>query len=115
MSNAILVIFPYQNQGTWVFDDEQTGLIREPFVQGVPEMINILFKDITHPETGFKLFFSTYPFPQYQAKITWLRAEYQGHWYVWQAEGLEGWLCPALFKYFDQPPQKIYCKAEQLN
>lgn len=115
MSNAILVIFPYHNQRNWVFDDEQAGLIREPFVQGIPEMIKILVRDILHPETGFQLLFSAYPFPQYQAEITWLRAEYPGHWYAWKAEGLEGWLYPALFKYFDQPPQKIYGKAEQLN
>ena len=25
---------------------------------------------------------------------------------------MEGWLCPALFKYFDKAPSEIYVKAE---
>ncbi len=33
MSNAMMVIYPYREQYTWVFDDEQAGLIRESFVQ----------------------------------------------------------------------------------
>ena len=27
-------------------------------------------------------------------------------------EGAEGWLCPALFRYFDTPPDSLYVKAE---
>ena len=40
MANAMLVIFPYRYEGTWVFDDERVGLEREPFVSGIPEMID---------------------------------------------------------------------------
>lgn len=25
---------------------------------------------------------------------------------------MEGWLCPALFKYFDETPKETYVKAE---
>jgi hypothetical protein len=25
---------------------------------------------------------------------------------------MEGWLCPALFRYFDEAPEEIYVKAE---
>ena len=39
MANVLIVIAPYWYQGTWVFDDESTGLNKEPFVAGVPEMI----------------------------------------------------------------------------
>ena len=42
MSNAIMVIFPYQHQEPWIFDDERVGLVQEPFVSGVPEIIDIL-------------------------------------------------------------------------
>ncbi len=42
MSNVLMVIAPYWYQGTWVFDDESVGLVREPFVSGVPEMIDEL-------------------------------------------------------------------------
>jgi hypothetical protein len=43
--NSIMVIFPYKHQGTWVFDDEATGLVREPFVAGIDTMIDHLVKD----------------------------------------------------------------------
>ena len=42
MSNQIQVISPYWHAGTWVFDDPATGLVQEPFVAGVPDMINDL-------------------------------------------------------------------------
>jgi hypothetical protein len=29
--------------------------------------------------------------------------------------GIEGWLCPALFKYFDKAPAELYAKAESKN
>ncbi|BDA75404.1 hypothetical protein CAL7716_095700 [Calothrix sp. PCC 7716] len=114
MSNAIAVIFPYQHNGTWVFDDERVGLVQEPFVSGIPEMIDILVKDIPNLDEGFKLLFSGNPFPGYQAELIWLREEYNGHWYLWGEKKLEGWLCPALFKYFETQPNRIYCKAESL-
>ena len=28
---------------------------------------------------------------------------------------MEGWLCPALFKYYSEPPPKIFVKAEPLK
>lgn len=115
MPNAMLVIYPYrQPEGTWVFDDERVGLAQEPFISGVPEMIDRLVEGIPNAPNGFKLLFSVNPFPGYQAELTWLREEFGGNWYTWQAQGMEGWLCPALFKYFESAPTKIYCKAESL-
>ncbi len=114
MANAMLVIFPYRYQGTWVFDDERVGLEREPFVSGIPQMIDILVQNIPKAEVGFKLLFSANPFPGYQAELVWIREEYGGNWYRWQDKNIEGWLCPALFKYFSEAPIKIYCQAEKL-
>lgn len=115
MSNAIRVIFPYRYQHAWVFDDEKAGLVQEPFVSGIPEMIDALVQGIPYADRGFKLLFSANPFPGYQVELVWLRQEYGGHWYRWQASDREGWLCPALFKYFSEAPEKIYCKAEKLS
>jgi len=114
MSNAMMVIFPYRYQHTWVFDDERVGLVQEPFVSGIPEMIDTLVQNSPNPDRGFKLLFSANPFPGYQAELVWVRQEYGGHWYRWQLHNKEGWLCPALFKYFSEAPVKIYCKAEIL-
>ena len=63
MPNQILVIKPYWHLGTWVFDDPSTDLVQEPFVSGVPEMINDLVADIPNARQGFRLLFSSAPFP----------------------------------------------------
>ena len=113
MANAMMVIFPYRCQQTWVFDDE-IGLSKEPFVSGVPEMIDLLVQGIPHVDEGFRLLFSTNPFPGYQAKLIWIKEEHGSNWYHWQQKNLEGWLCPAMLKYFSAPPKEIYCKAQSL-
>ena len=41
-ANSIMIISPYRHAGTWVFDDPNTELVREPLVTGVPEMIDHL-------------------------------------------------------------------------
>lgn len=113
MANAMMVIFPYRHNGLWVFDDDAAGLVKEPFVFGVPEMIDRIVEKIPSAEQGFQLLFSASPFPGYQEELTWVREEYEGNWYRWEKGGMEGWLCPALFKYFDAAPPKIYCAVDE--
>jgi hypothetical protein len=114
--NSILIIKPYWWEGTWVFDDPAVGLTREPFVAGIPDMIDLLVRDIPSARDGFRLLFSATPFPGYQAQFLKTRPETGGTWYrtapPWP--NMEGWLCPALFKYFDEAPEVIYVKAEPL-
>lgn len=114
MPNQIMVIAPYwlEEVGTWVFDDPATGLSQEPFVSGVPEMIDYLAKDIPNARTGFRLLFSASPFPGYQKRLVWKQEEMDGNWYASDDPPMEGWLCPALFRYFDQAPAELYLKAE---
>jgi len=114
MVNIIMVIAPYWYQGTWVFDDESAGLNKEPFVAGVPEMIDDLVKDIPNARSGFSLLFSLTPFPGYQIELTRMKEECGGYWYMVKNRSAEGWLCPALFKYFETAPETIYVKAERL-
>jgi hypothetical protein len=110
--NSILVIAPYRYNGTWVFDDERAGLVREPFVGGVPEMIDILIADIPDAADGFRLTFSARPFPDYDKKLTWLRGDMGGNYYRLDDPPLEGWICPALFKYYERAPAELYVKAD---
>jgi hypothetical protein len=114
VGNQIYVISPYRQASTWVFDDPAVGLKAEPFVAGIPEMINALVQSVPHAEQGFRLLFSPAPFPGYQAELVRERSEYGGVWYRWTASNMEGWLCPALFKYFSDPPAKLYARAEPL-
>ena len=111
-ANSIIVIAPYRHSGTWVFDDAQAGLVREPFVGGVPEMIDLLVADIPDADAGFRMLFSANPFPGYQKKLTWVRGEMGGNYYRTDDPPMEGWLCPALFKYYAEAPSELYVKAE---
>jgi hypothetical protein len=115
VANAIMAIAPYWWQGTWVFDDPGRGLTREPFVSGIPEMIDRLVTDIPDARKGFRLLFSASPFPGYQQEFDWARSDYGGNWYRCQDPPMEGWLCPALFKYFAEAPKKLYARAEPLE
>jgi hypothetical protein len=112
--NAILVIAPYQYNGTWVFDDPRFGLVREPFVAGVPKMIDVLVADIADAQKGFRLTFSSKPFPDFQRKLTWVRGDMGGNYYKIDDPPMEGWLCPAMFKYYDTAPPELYVKADPL-
>jgi len=111
-TNSLMVIVPYRYGGTWVFDDPATGLRREPFVAGVPEMIDYLVRDIPGATNGFRMVFSTEEFPGYQRRLTWLRPEGGGNYYRMDDPPLEGWLCPALFRYYREAPKQLYVKAE---
>ena len=111
-SNSILVIQPYNYAGTWVFDDPSVGLQKEPFVAGIPEMIDAMVKDIPNADKGFRLLFSAQPFPDYSHKLIWRRGDKTGNWYYCEQYDKEGWLCPGLFKYYDEAPKAIYVKAE---
>jgi len=117
MTNTMMVIQPYWASGTWVFDDPSTGLVREPFVCGIPEMISRMVKDVPNARSGFRLLFSGTEFPGHQAAFDLVREESGGAWYRGrgQVAGMEGWLCPALFKYFENAPKVIYAKAEALE
>ena len=115
MANSILVIQPYWHSGTWVFDDPAVALTREPFVSGVPEMINRLVTRIPDARKGFRLLFSGGPVPG-ATRFDRLRGDYGGTWYCVAGDPkTEGWLCPALFKYFPEAPDAIYAKAEPLG
>jgi len=115
MTNALSVINPYKYEGMWVFDDDAAGLGKEPFVEGADTMIEqvLLAKRLVNPEAGFRLIFSAGEFPRYDAVFDWVREGEGGNWYRSDTLGLEGWLCPALLKYFDRAPERIYARFEE--
>lgn len=110
--NAIRVLAPYKYEGMWVFDDPAVGLVREPFVAGIDTMIDRLVVSIPDAAAGFRLIFSPTPFPGYTVKLEWRREEFGGNWYYSPQFEMEGWLCPALFKYFNLAPPELYGRAE---
>ena len=69
MTNAIMIIKPYKYAGTWVFDDENTGLVREPFVSGADDIIDVMVGDIEGSEAGFALTLSHLEFPGHELEL----------------------------------------------
>ena len=110
--NALIAIYPYKHEGLWVFDDDSVGLVREPFVSGADLMIDRLTENIPDAEKGFRLLFSESPFPGGVVELEWAREEFDGNWYRSRDLDMEGWLCPALLKYFEAPPRRIFAKFE---
>lgn len=98
----------------WVFDDPRVGLVQEPFISGADTLIDRAVSGISGADRGFLLIFSAQPFPGYEIQLTWRRPDMDGKWYYCERLDHEAWLCPALFKYFDDLPKELYvqCKAK---
>lgn len=109
-NNSIRVIKPYKWNGIWVFDDPLTGLEREAFVAGIDVMLDAFTDQIPNAENGFLLRFSDNPFPGHQIELTKTKADDDnvGTYYWSEQLEMEGWLCPALFQYFDTAPDKLF-------
>ena len=113
-ANSVHVIWPYNIQGIWAFDDPEKGLVREPFVGAINTMIDALVTNIPEAAVGFRLLFSADFIPEYDAKLVWTDQDVRGNWYYCEKFKTRGWLCPSLLKYFAKPPKEIYVKAEPL-
>ena len=123
-ANAIQELHPYWTGHTWAFDDMRVGLVEEPFVLGADKMISLVVQarrqDLTNAESGFRMLFSSNPIPGFDIEIKHVRDESGGAWYeiassphklIEKQIGMPGWLCPAMFHYFTNPPQRIYMRA----
>jgi hypothetical protein len=120
--NSILVLKTYRYNGMWVFDDDRVGLVREALIAGCPEILEALHAEhkINDPDNGFNLIFSPTPFPGYQCKGEWVKAdeEFGGNWYRAKLPNgnlQDAWLCPALYKYFPEAPKELYIRVESIQ
>ena len=110
--NVISIIFPYKWNGMWVFDDERVGLDKEPFVAGADVLLDKATVDIPDAADGFRLTISQRELPEYDECNKWKRSEASGNVYWSDRFEMEGWLCPALLKYFEEPPANICFKVD---
>jgi hypothetical protein len=115
LGNAMLVIEPYRAGNQWRFDEPLLHLKAEPFVRGIPEMIDKMSANIPGSDKRVRLIFSQNPFPGYEYRLDRLREEDGGNWYYSDAYQMQGWLCPALFKFFPRAPSHIYVRAEEAS
>ena len=109
--NVINVIQPYRDADVWMLDDARVGLLAEPFVGGADTMIDRVTSHIPDAKDGFQMVFSGSPFPDYQYKLEWRGERSCGNVYYSDELGIEGWLCPALLRYFEAKPSEIYVRV----
>ncbi len=116
--NSLLVTHPYKQRGIWMFDGARVGLEREPFVAGADVILDLMVEGIPDAEKGVTICFSATLFPGYQHEFEWRREGAPpegwsgGNWYYSKEYELEGWLCPALFKYFERLPERLYVQVK---
>lgn len=106
--NAINVIHPYKYNTQWVFDDESKELDKEPFVAGADTLLDI----ITMNGDKCQITFSEHKFPGAQTVVRHIGPELDGDLYYSDEYSHTLWLCPALLKYFNEPPKHIYFEVK---
>ena len=115
--NSMQVIHTYRHGGLWVFDDEEHGLVKEPFLPNTTKIIDAALSEVggdcEHKE--LRLIFSDQAFPEsIEAVLDY--CEYGGGWYeVPEMDDMMGWLCPATLCYFNEFPNTIHFKVEVMN
>ena len=112
--NQINVLYPYRTKGGWAFDDAEVGLHAEPFVLGIPEIID----SIVGKRNSFTVYISHSKIPKATGHLQRLskqllpEGEGSDGWYGLKGTDMVGWLCPATLKYFKGYPENIYFKIE---
>ncbi|VDM07213.1 unnamed protein product [Wuchereria bancrofti] len=83
--NQINIIYPYKTKyGGWSFDDEEVGLQGEPFVSGIPQIIDSLIGADTEQ---FACLISKDPIPNYTGCL--VKQDHSGDgWYVLEGIGM---------------------------
>ncbi len=117
MKNSIFILQPTRNRyGIWAFDDINTGLVQEPFVGDTNILIDNMVLEagytLEEASKGIALLFSPDPFQGHQSEIYLIETTPYGSTYGNDKWDIEPWLCPALYKYFPQAPQRLFSQVK---
>lgn len=90
MSNAMMSITIYKHNGFWSFTDDERGLVHEPFVSGIPEIIDFFIEKYGDKDSGtHTILFSGRKFPGSQGCLFKTKNDYEpdhgGAWYEYDA------------------------------
>ena len=111
--NSLFVLKPYFDKAleTWVFDDEERGLKKEALVLGADTLCQMLYDKYG----DFSASFSAGYIPDSDLILHRVTegSEKVGTWYKEETTGLEVWLCPALFTFFEEAPDEIFVRVNK--
>jgi hypothetical protein len=79
-------------------------------VCGTSELIT---RAINGSKRDFSISFDAESFEGTQFTLDWCGKEGGGNWYTCpQLGNSSGWLCPALYKYFEEAPERIFIRFD---
>jgi hypothetical protein len=78
--NVLMQILAYRINSGWSFDDASVRLVAEPFVAGIPAMIDILAEQVGATDR-ILLTFGSAEFPDAMLRLDRTREEFNGNWY----------------------------------
>ena len=127
-NNALFCISPYVHRGMWVFDDEEKGLDKEPFVFGADTLLDKVYEATKDKDGAWDvhgIIFSKHTLPVGDESPTDHIVIARGssdptkvegtNWVVVEASASLGgclghklWLCPALYEYYDTAPEELH-------
>ena len=88
----------YRLRDTWVFDDLEFGLVAEPLILGMSEMVDYLLgRQVDRAIIRFTGVFGIFPHTLRREE-----AHDDGFYYRLGGTDRRGWLCPATLHYFPE-------------
>jgi len=90
MSNAMMSITIYKHNGFWSFTDDERGLVHEPFVMGMDEIIDFFIEKYGDKDSAtHTILFSGRKFPGSQGYLSKIKHSHEpdhgGAWYEYDA------------------------------
>ncbi|NJL99974.1 MAG: hypothetical protein HC924_14765 [Synechococcaceae cyanobacterium SM2_3_2] len=108
LGGKIIKLYLYKTS-MWMFDDESIGIYREPFVEGMSEILDEVAQSYGKTDS-MTVEFGEY-LDRWEYSLELIREERQGARYYSPELDMEGWLCPVIHQYFDEVPDKIYMRV----
>ena len=99
----------WREKDTWYFDDKEKGIEREPFVSGSSEIITTMKMYLGIKTKKVRIQFSDEEDFEYRFVLD--HEEYKElNWNLYRDRlfKMRGWLCPVLYRYFDEAPKILY-------
>ena len=113
MIGTIFFLRLYKCDGLWCFDAPNLGLSAEPFVDGMDVIIDRMHSQMPPGVEKPVLLFSETIFSTGE-QLFWMETEDRAGepWnrYSCPALDLDGWLCPSLLMFFQNPPAILYAR-----
>lgn len=111
MQHLCYRIVPYRTKLGWQFDDAKVGLVAEKITDGVPEVF-LAAAAMLAINDPLAVYFSDRPLG---GRVRWLQLWHvgplrEGNLYHFSKARLDCWFCPALLRYFPEPPAVIHFK-----